>query len=130
MLLQASQEGQEGEDGDAELPPEQLLPGMQHLSVAYREALYTGGDECEGPQGKIQRQVQVSFPLLPVHSTCCSRVRLGDVMLHRMSTLVPGLMSREGHRGFSDHWDGPLASGTLDVGLRRATYPTRVVSSL
>ena len=45
-----------------DLPPEQLLPGMQDLSVAFQERVYTGGDACEGPQGKEQRQAQVKIP--------------------------------------------------------------------
>ena len=68
MPCQAPQEAKEGVQGDAELPPEQLLPGMQHLSVTFEETVYRGGDECEGPQGRAERQVQVKFP------SCAHRV--------------------------------------------------------
>ena len=78
MLLQASQEGREGEDSDAELPPEQLLPGMQHLSVAFRETVYTGGDKCEGPHGEIERQGQGRRPVWPVHIARRSRRRIAQ----------------------------------------------------
>ena len=61
-LCQASLEGTEGADEDGDLPPEQLLPGMQHLSVAFRETVYNGGDECEGPEGTKERQVQARCP--------------------------------------------------------------------
>ncbi len=125
--LQASEEGREGEDSDAELPPEQLLPGMQHLSVAFRETMYTGGDECEGPQGKIERQAQVRPVVLPVHSTCCARARLADMMSHRMCSLTDDLTPYEGHRDFSDHWEEAL--WPQDYGFRLYSLPVVVPST-
>ena len=41
------------------LPQQLLLPGMQHKMVPFREAVYSGGDKCEGQQGTVKRQARV-----------------------------------------------------------------------
>ena len=41
------------------LPQQLLLPGMQHKRVPFKEAVYSGGDGCEGQEGTAKRQARV-----------------------------------------------------------------------
>ena len=64
FLVDAVQLLKEGREGAEKLPQEQLLPGMQDVSVPFKETEYRGGDECEGSQRKAGRQALVSSPCM------------------------------------------------------------------